>query len=162
MGRSLPSALLFRWIENMRMHFAVMCDRSARTRNIFNNVNFICKHCESKSRASVRSKQPLRQNRAREGSRAVGRGSLIDTEMLRQVAGDGPIASPLQRIASCWKLENSVETMDLSPYGVGYRVLDKTRSWAVPGGNSGLELSRVASRCTGEESSLRVPSDKRI
>ncbi len=26
-----PSELRFRWIENMRMHFAVMCDRSAAT-----------------------------------------------------------------------------------------------------------------------------------
>ncbi len=31
-GGNEPSELLFRWMENMRMHFAVMCDKSAATR----------------------------------------------------------------------------------------------------------------------------------
>lgn len=30
-GIDEPSELRFRWIENMRMHFAVICDRSAAT-----------------------------------------------------------------------------------------------------------------------------------
>ena len=30
-GGDEPSELRFRWIENMRMHFAVICDRSAAT-----------------------------------------------------------------------------------------------------------------------------------
>lgn len=28
-GANKPSELLLRWMENMRMHFAVMCDMSA-------------------------------------------------------------------------------------------------------------------------------------